>query len=119
MEGFGGGQLKSEVWHHVKALAKELQMVEPVAWQRGDMQAKTLKTSMRGGPAWNQVLGRVTVDAISGELIKSEEAKYITRNTEHSLLPEYPRDILTVLLYEKSVERSRNCRDGAVKGFMP
>ena len=109
LEVFGGSQLKREVMDHVKDLAKELQIVELTAWYRGDMQARTLKTSMKGGPAWNQVRGRVTVDAVSGGLIKAEDAKYITRNTEHSLLPEYPRDILTILLYEKSEERSQNC----------
>ena len=106
LEVFGGGKLQENVLREAEALAKDLKMVAPVAWHRGDMQAKTLKTSMRGGPAWSDVVGRLTVDATSGGLIKSEQARHITRNTEHSLLPGYPRDILTVLLYEKSVERS-------------
>ena len=70
------------------------------------MGAKTTKTSMRGGPQWQQVRGRVTADANSGEILKVEEAQYITRNTEHALVPNYPRDIVTVLLYEKSVDFS-------------
>ena len=31
---------------------------------------------------------------------KVEEARYITRNTEHALIPDFPRDIVIVLLYE-------------------
>ena len=77
----------------------------PMAWQRGDMAAKTTKTSMRGGPEWQQVKGRVTADANTGEVIKVEEAQYIIRNTEHALIPNYPRDIVTVLFYEPSNSR--------------
>ena len=66
------------------------------------MAAKTTKTSMRGGPTWEAVRGRITVDARIGEVLKSEDARYITRNTEHALIPAHPRDIVTALLYETS-----------------
>ena len=98
---FGGGMLGTQLLGTVEKLSAKLGLKNAVAWQRGDMGSKTTKTSMRGGPQWQQVRGRVTADANSGEILKVEEARYITRNTKHALVPDYPRDIVTVLLYEK------------------
>ena len=111
---FGGGNLGPQLLGKVKELASNLGLVKPAAWQRGDMGAKTTKTSMRGGPQWQQVRGRVTADAITGEVIKVEDARYITRNTEHALIPEFPRDIVTVLLYESTRDPVKSERNKSV-----
>ena len=50
--------------------------------------------------------GRVTADAATGQVLKTEVAEGITRNTEHSLLEGGPRDIITVLLYEASLQNT-------------
>ena len=101
---FGGGALAPPVLSQVCSLARKLGMKRPVAWHRGDIGSKTTKTSMRGGTSWEAVKGRVTADAATGEVIKTEASAGITRNTEHALLPEGPRDIITVLLYESSIQ---------------
>lgn len=69
-------------------------------WHRLDLGVRTTKTSMKNGPEWSSVIGRVVVDASSGELLRSEPARDITRNMEHTLLPNAPRDTLTFLLYQ-------------------
>ena len=60
----------------------ELGLLSAEVWQRGDMQAKTTKTTMKGGPALEQVQARITADAGTGMVIKSERASAITQNTE-------------------------------------
>ena len=98
---FGGGTLAPTVLNEVKKTAEALKVRQPIVWQRGDMQSRTTKTSMRGGPSWDRVLARITADANTGEILRSEVAQGITRNTEHSLLQEGPRDIVIALLFEK------------------
>ena len=73
-------------------------------WHRLDLQARTTKTSMKHGPHWSDVIGRVVVDADTGMVLKKEEAKHITRNSEHVLLPDGPRNTLTLLLYKDGAD---------------
>ena len=68
-------------------------------WQRTDLQTKTLKTTMKGGPPWEKVKARVTIDAKSGEVIKMEKAEEITRASEHGLIHGGPRDVHTILVH--------------------
>lgn len=96
--GCGSGALGG---NHLKDFIKKNGLDIPLlAWHRVDLQSKTLKTSMRGGPDWCKVVGRDTVDALDGSLITSEQARSITRNLEHALVPKFPRDILTYLIYK-------------------
>ena len=80
---------------------KELGLINPEVWQRGDLGSRITKTSMRGGPQWDRVCARITSDARTGEILKTEKATAITRNTEHALIVDGPRDISTTLLYER------------------
>ena len=68
-------------------------------WPRVDLGTKTLKTSMKGGPAWSSVLGRVTVDLDTGEVMDSKRAAEITRDVEHAVMPGAARNTVTVLAY--------------------
>ena len=72
------------------------------AWIRTDIGATTTKTSMRGGPDWSQVRARITVDADTNKFIKIERAKHITRNQEHSLLYGGERNIMTILVFDRT-----------------
>ena len=56
------------------------------AWTRTDMRSRTRRTTMKGGPAWSDVVARVTADAVSGEILDSELARDITRSLEHTPL---------------------------------
>ena len=61
---------------------------------------------MKGGPGWSDAIARVTVDAVSGEILDSELARDITRSLEHTPLEGVPRDIQTILIFEASKVRS-------------
>lgn len=68
-------------------------------WPRVDLGTRTLKTSMKGGPAWSTVLGRATVDMETGEVMDLKMAREITRDAEHAVMPGAARDTVTVLAY--------------------
>ena len=55
------------------------------AWTRTYMSSRTRRTTMKGGLAWSDVVARFTEDAVSGEILDSELARYITRSLEHSI----------------------------------
>ena len=54
------------------------------AWSRTDIGSQTLRTTLRGGPAWSSVVYRITSDAGSGEVLLCEHADDIPR--KHSLV---------------------------------
>ena len=97
---FGGGDMDVQIKGEVERMARELKLSRPVAWQRSDMNTRTAKTTMKGGPSWERIQARITADAHTGEVLRSEKAEFITKNVEHALLPDCPRDIVTMLLYE-------------------
>ena len=66
------------------------------AWQRTGFNAKTAKTSMRGGPQWDKVIARLTMDVHAGTVLRCESDRSIIRNVEHALLVGGPRDIRTM-----------------------
>lgn len=74
------------------------------AWTRTDCEATTTKTTMRGGPAWNTVVARITADALTGKVIQAERVEEICRNKEHVLVQGGPRPICTMLLYRPAVD---------------
>ena len=76
------------------------------ACTRTDMRSRTRRTTMKGGPAWSDVVARVTADAVSGEILDSELARDITRSLEHTPLEGGPRDIQTILVFEASTVKS-------------
>ena len=65
-----------------------------------DIKSKCFRTSLKGGPAWKDVVARVTLDASTGRVIETESARNITREREHRLLPRGPRDIITILIWK-------------------
>ena len=76
------------------------------AWTRTDMSSRTRLTTMTGGPAWSDVVARVTADAVNGEILDSGLARDITRSLEHTPLEGGPRDIQTILVFEVSKVKS-------------
>ena len=92
------------------------------AWTRTDMSSRTIRTTVKGGPVWSDVVARVAADAVSGEILDSELARDITRSLEHTPLEGGLRDILTILIFEASKVRSPSpilqdsVRRGGVRG---
>ena len=68
-------------------------------WTRMDIKSKCFRTSLKGGPAWKDVVARVTLDASTARVIETESSTSITREREHRLLPRGPRDIVTILIW--------------------
>ena len=69
------------------------------AWLRTDLGTNTKKTTLRGGPAWNKVIVRITSDALTGETMAYEDKQDICRALEHGRFPGPPRDTTTTLVY--------------------
>ena len=69
------------------------------AWCRTDLNTRTYKGTMRGGPKWNEVVTRLTYDADSGVLLLEEDARWITRAQENNEIGDGVHDITTVLIY--------------------
>ena len=92
------------------------------AWTRTDMRSRTRRTTMKGGLVWSDVVARVTVDAVSGEILDSELARDITRSQEHTPLEGGLRDIQIILVFEESKVKSPSpilqdsARRGRVRG---
>ena len=76
------------------------------AWTRTDMSSRTRRTTMKGGPVWDDVVARVTADAVNAEILESELARDITWSLEHTPLEGGPRDIQTILVFEASKVKS-------------
>ena len=91
------------------------------AWTRTDMDSRTRRTTVKGGPVWSDVVARAT--AVSGEILDSELARDMTRSLEHTPLEGGPRDIQTILVFEASKVRSPSpilqdsVRRGRVRGY--
>ena len=64
-------------------------------WPRMDLGSKCFRASAKGGPSWKDVEAKVTLDALTGHVIKIETAKDISRACEHCPLPGGPCDIVT------------------------
>ena len=70
-------------------------------WPRMDLGSKCFRTSAKGGPSCKDVEARVTLDALTGHVIKIEAAKDISRACEHCPLPGGPCDTVTLLIWRK------------------
>ena len=91
-----GRKMKAEI----ESLSKQMQVSgELRCWTRIDLAAKTAKTTLRGGPDWKQVLGRVTLDCATCDVLLREDVRGLERRDAHRQLPPYQRDTLTGLLY--------------------
>ena len=77
------------------------------------------RTSAKGGPSWQDVEARVTLDASTGHVIKIEAARDITRECEHRLLLGGPCDIVTLLIWSNPtiVSGLRLILAGRVRSF--
>ena len=92
-------ELKKEVAALMEQIGKEEDVDELKVWRRYDLNTRNAKTTMRGGPHWNQVVARVAVDDTTGELLLSERARDIRRDSEHKLLAGDARNVATALIY--------------------
>ena len=72
---------------------------EMYAWTQRDLSSSTLKTSMKGGPKWNDVLYRITLDTETNQVMCVEDARALQREDQHRRIPGEPRDLKTILLY--------------------
>ena len=63
------------------------------------MASKTAKTTVRGGPEYQNVVGRVAVDANSGEILIAEDLRRVERAELHKPIAAVPRDIVTGVIY--------------------
>ena len=80
-------------------------------WPRMDLRSKCFRTSAKGGPSWKDVEARVTMDASTGQVIKVEAARDITRECEHRLLLGGSCDIVTLLVWRSpTIVRSLRLR---------
>ena len=71
-----------------------------ICWQRTDLNTRTAKTSMKGGQTWDHVRAHVIVDVRTGAILRCEPSQAITRNVEHVLLENGPRNVRTTLVYQ-------------------
>ena len=85
-------------------------------WTRTDLQTKTYRTTMRGGPEWKTVVARIAACSKTGEVLNFEEGKNITSSLEHGLVHGGPRDLQTILFYEKEADKSGARIEGGAKG---
>ena len=68
-------------------------------WTRTDLNAKTYKTSAKGGPEWSSVQYRISVDNSTRQVIAVEDVFGMPREDEHRHLEQGRCDLLTILLY--------------------
>ena len=68
-------------------------------WVRTDLGTRTAKSTMRGGPDYTQVVGRVAVDATSGEVLIAEDLRRADRAELHKPIGAIPRDIVTGVIF--------------------
>ena len=83
--------------HYLPLLHKD-----DLTWSRTDLGARTLKTTLKGGPAWADVTRRITMNMKTGQVVKDQPAGKITRSLEHELIVGGPLDIITVLVYRRA-----------------
>lgn len=69
------------------------------AWTRKDLGSATTRTTVRGGPAWSQVVARITSRSEDGQILLAERAEDICRALEQARLSGGPGDIKTTLVY--------------------
>ncbi len=72
--------------------------------QDRDIGTCTKKTTLRGGPPWDQVVLRVTNDATTGEVIACERRESICIAMEHDRMPGPPRATTTTLIHTEKME---------------
>ena len=93
---FAGGKAREAIY----ALAAQTGRIDEVrVWSRNDLLCSTFKSSCKGGPAWNQVIGRVTVADGSNDVLERRLVEQIGRSGEHAKLPDGMCSTTTFLLY--------------------
>ena len=71
-------------------------------WKRFDFNATELQLLKKGGPAWKQVVRRVTMDINTNEVLQDLQGfQQATRSQLHQKLPGQPRDIATIFYYKE------------------
>ena len=90
------------------------------AWTRTVMGPRTRRTTVKGGHSWEDVVARVTADAVIGEILDSELSRDIARSLEHTPLKGEPRDFQTILVFEASkvISSSPILQDWNSQGMM-
>lgn len=70
-------------------------------WKRVDFNANKLQLLKKGGPAWRQVVRRVTMDLNTNEVLQDlQDFQQATRSQLHQKLSGQPRDIVTIFYYK-------------------
>ena len=82
-------------------------------WCRNDLRTKVYRTTNKGGPEWQQVERRITVEAETGSIINIEDTSKMTREDEHRLISKDSRthNIITMLLYRPRRSRGKDDDD--------
>ena len=99
---------------HLDAVIKEIRYKFDMpgdlkAWIRNDIKTNTFKTTMRGGPNWNNTKYRITLNSSNGNIIDVEDKNLITKEIEHRRIANEPIDDTTVILYK--VDAPTLCTD--------
>ena len=68
-------------------------------WHREDRGAIVFRTSKHGGPRWDTVTRRATMDMGTGKVVEDLHIDGSNRLALHGLIPLDPRDIKTPLYY--------------------
>ena len=97
---FVGGDVLGILEHEVNHLVDVLGLQGKTrTWTRTDLGARTAKGTMRGGPDSSHVVGRVAVDANTGDVLVAEDLRRVDRAELHRPISMLPRDIITGIIY--------------------
>ena len=97
---FVGGSVLGILEQKVNELVNTLNLgLSTKTWVRTDLGSRTAKTTVRGGPEYRDVVGRVAVDANSGEILVAEDLRRVDRAELHRHIVAGPRDIVTGVIY--------------------
>ena len=75
-------------------------------WTRCDFNVRTARGTHKGGPEWDSVVGRVTVDARTREVLCCDSGASMAGRNLHKPLVARPIDTLTALVFTRG-RRSR------------
>ena len=88
-----------EVERELKSLLGKCGRHDAKIWSRCDLASATYRHSGKGGPAWDQVLGRIPVLLRPQKVVESKRVSEITGANEHGKLSEGKADLVTYLVH--------------------
>ena len=97
---FIGAETTSILRREVHSLLKRMgPIAETRCWTRTDLCTRRAKGTMRGGPEWDKIVGRVAVDAESGEVLLCEDVRGVARIDLNRPVSLTERDVITGLVF--------------------